>query len=303
MHVNPALTLRYWCALSEFHRLLVHPGSGNHRPLWTWTWYGNLHGSCQQCCIAPWTWGWDCPSLSFIFGAVMPLQISWTLSGHFTFLLTWYPLMQFIGIIPNGSYEKSFLTQAGDHRGAHPWGITLWVLNEVIAPEGGGRILNYVFQLMFFNWIQDLRSRTQATECSPLLMGRQGGWYERNWGMRVIYPVNKKVHAHLYTNTCLALPAGPAASTCRISYNLADTAVMLASIFTLILLQLPLLISCSGNTGCVSRMKPGCTRMEMWWLLGFSQLIMQQWKEGTLNLQQRKIKYSKWLHFCFSFPV
>jgi hypothetical protein len=38
-------------------------------------------------------------------------------------------------------------------------------------------------------------------------------------------------------------------------------------------------------------------------LLGFSQLIMQQWKEGTLNLQQRKIKYSKWLHFCFSFPV
>jgi hypothetical protein len=119
-------------------------------------------------------------------------------------------------------------------------------------------------------------------------------------GLGVAHLVNKQTHAHLYTSTCLALPAGPA-STCRLtalqallwcspwfshwfsspSHSLSDALVTLAV--------------CPD--WCT-----GPTVMEMWWLLAFSPLALWEKTPPTVNVQRRNVEQSKWLHlFHFLF--
>jgi hypothetical protein len=81
-------------------------------------------------------------------------------------------------------------------------------LDEIVTPGLESRILTLIFQLMFISWMQDLRCRAQGTNISRFLHGNGRHWAERNWGIRMDFPVdiNTYIQRHIGNiYTCLTL--------------------------------------------------------------------------------------------------
>jgi hypothetical protein len=86
------------------------------------------------------------------------------LSDYFHKNLTLYPLIQSTGVITNCISEDSIWTRTWNktsHEEAIPEALLSVGSYEILVSRDGENDCQYIFQLLFFTWTQDLRCRAQ----------------------------------------------------------------------------------------------------------------------------------------------